>query len=400
MTFVPATLLSDPDRTHDSMLRLPVPTANGYHAPVTAPLVSPALMALMSARIDAHLRGFLTLRRADYLRQPVFAALYDDLTEFTCRQGKRLRPLLFLLAHQIFQRGDQPESLQPATHDGLLAVGVSLELLHAFILVHDDIIDRAETRRGLPTLHRLLESRLSTFSDRGRAGRNLALVLGDILFALSQKCLLEASLPAGANARLGALLLGCMAETGFGEVADIIHGTRDVAKISPAEIELMYHLKTTRYTVECPLAMAAILNGIDAAGVDTLGHVARPAGLAFQIQNDLQEFARFEVSDAEVPADILEGKKTLLMRAAFDLLNETDQGLLQLCFSTGAPTEGTVSKARELITKSGAVTVLTERMHGLFRESDQAIVESGFSLPVQEGLTGLIHLVRGVAAGC
>ncbi len=63
--------------------------------------------------------------------------------------------------------------------------------------------------------------------------------------------------------------------------------------------------------------------------------IAHPAGLAFQIQNDLQEFARFEVSDAEVPADILEGKKTLLMRTAFDLLNETDQGLLQLCFSGG-----------------------------------------------------------------
>ena len=155
------------------------------------------------------------------------------------------------------------------------------------------------------------------------------------------------------------MLLGCMVETGFGEVADIIHGTRDVAKVSPAEIEQMYCLKTTCYTIECPLAMAAVLNGVDAAGLAALGRVARPAGLAFQIQNDLQEFARFEVSDAEVPADILEGKKTLLMRAAFDLLGESDRGLLQLCFSTGVPTEGTVSKARELVTKSGAVAVLT-----------------------------------------
>ena len=195
------------------------------------------------------------------------------------------------------------------------------------------------------------------------------------------------------------MLLGCMVETGFGEVADIVHGTRDVAKVSPVEIEWMYLLKTTRYTVECPLAMAAVLNGVDPAGLAALTRVARPAGLAFQIQNDLQEFARFEVSDAEVPADILEGKKTLLMRAAFDLLNETDQGLLQLCFSAGVPTEGTVSKARELITKSGAVTALTDRMKALFQESDEAINGSGFSAAVQEGLAGLIHLVRGVASG-
>ena len=259
------------------------------------------------------------------------------------------------------------------------------------------IIDRAETRRGLPTLHRLIESRLSTFSDRGRAGRNIALVLGDILFAMAQKCLLDGHLPPGTHARLGSMLLGCMVETGFGEVADIVHGTRDVAKVSPAEIEQMYCLKTTCYTVECPLAMAAALNGVDAAGLDALGRVARPAGLAFQIQNDLQEFARFEVSDAEVPADILEGKKTLLMRAAFDLLGESDRGLLQLCFSAGAPTEGTVSKARELVTKSGAVSKLTNRMNELFCKADDEIRRAPFSSSVQDGLARLIGLVRIVA---
>ena len=126
-----------------------------------------------------------------------------------------------------------------------------------------------------------------------------------------------------------------MVETGFGEAADIIHGTRDVSKVSLPEIEQMYLLKTTRYTIECPLAMAAVLAGARAEELAVLGRIARPAGLAFQIQNDLQEFARFEVSDAEVPADILEGKKTLLMRTAFDRLNETDQGLLQICFSAG-----------------------------------------------------------------
>ena len=207
------------------------------------------------------------------------------------------------------------------------------------------------------------------------------------------------TLPPGTHARLGSMLLGCMVETGFGEVADIIHGTRDVAKVSPAEIEQMYCLKTTCYTVECPLAMAATLNGVDAAGLDALGRVARPAGLAFQIQNDLQEFARFEVSDAEVPADILEGKKTLLMRAAFDLLGESDRGLLQLCFSAGAPTEGTVSKARELVTKSGAVGMLTDRMNALFRKATTKSRRAPFSSSVRDGLARLIGLVRNAAAG-
>ena len=326
------------------------------------PLLSAANLTVMRAGIDRRLAEYLAAQRAEHLKHPAFKAVYDDLTEFVCRPGKRIRPLLFLLAHQVFGRGQSP-----VPPESLLSVGASLELLHAFILVHDDIIDRAETRRGRPTLHRLIEGRLSSFTDRDRAGRNLALVMGDVLFALAQRCLLETPLPGNTVARLGTLLLGCMVDTGFGEVADIVHSTRDVAKVSPEEIEQMYCLKTTCYTIESPLAMAAVLNGVDAAGLDALGRIARPAGLAFQIQNDLQEFARFEVSDVDVPADILEGKKTLLMRTAYDLLNENDQGFLQLCFSAGHQTEGTLSKARELITKSGAVGRLTARVEKLFR---------------------------------
>lgn len=356
------------------------------------PLLSTAGLATMRAGIDRRLAEYLEAQRAGHLKHPAFKALYDDLTEFVCRPGKRIRPLLFLLAHQVFGRGGMPVPEQ-----SLLSIGASLELLHAFILVHDDIIDRAETRRGRPTLHRLIEGRLSSFTDRHRAGRNLALVMGDILFALAQRCLLETPLPGNITARLGTLLLGCMVDTGFGEAADIVHSTRDVAKVSPDEIEQMYCLKTTCYTIESPLAMAAVLHGVDAAGLDALGRIARPAGLAFQIQNDLQEFARFEVSDVDVPADILEGKKTLLMRTAYDLLNENDRGFLQLCFSAGTQTEGTLSKARELITKSGAVGRLTARVEALFASADAETRRAPFAPEVRDGLLALVHLVKDVA---
>ena len=353
---------------------------------------SDARLAALRADVDRHLSTYLNAQRTEYLRASPFATLYDDLAEFVCRPGKRIRPLLFLLAEQVFGRGQGS-----VTEPSRLAIGSSLELLHAFILVHDDIIDRAETRRGRPTLHRIIESRLSSFSDRGRAGRNLALVMGDILFALAQRCLLEAEVPAGIATRLGTMMLECMIDTGFGEVADIVHSTRDVAKVNADEIEQMYRLKTTCYTIACPLKMAAVLHGVDAAGLDALGRIAGPAGLAFQIQNDLQEFARFEVSDAEVPADILEGKKTLLMRVAYDLLDENDRGFLQLCFSSATPTEGTISKARELISKSGAVGRLNARMDELFAEADAQTYGAPFAADIREGLHSLVLLVRDVA---
>ena len=227
--------------------------------------------------------------------------------------------------------------------------------------------------------------------------------MGDILFAQAQKCLLEARLPGSVQTQLGTLLLACMVETGFGEVADIIHSTRDISKVSVPEIEQMYLLKTTRYTIECPLAMAAVLAGAGAEELAALARIARPAGLAFQIQNDLQEFARFEVSDAEVPADILEGKKTLLMRTAFDRLNETDRSLLQMCLSAGTPSDGTVSMTRDLVVKSGAVGQLSDAMASLFAEADAQTRTAGtpfFCQQTQDGLMGLIRLVRGATARC
>jgi geranylgeranyl diphosphate synthase type I len=363
------------------------------------PLFAEAEVADLRARIDQRIAEQMAAERSEYLHQPLFATLYDDLTDFVCRPGKRLRALLFLLAQRVFATTARGGGTGVAEAD-LLGVAVSLEFLHGFILIHDDIIDRAETRRALPTLHRLIESRLPSFTDHQRAGRNLALVLGDILFALAQKSLWQTSLPADVRTRLSTHLLGCIVETGFGEVADILHGTRDVAKVSLADIEQMYLLKTTRYTVQCPLTMAAILAGASPAQIEALGRIATPAGLAFQIQNDLQEFARFEVSDAEVPADILEGKKTLLMRTAFDQLSQPDQSLLQLCFSAGAATEATVSKARELIAKSGAVAQLSERMAALLAQAEAEVRQTDFPPVTQAGLIGLIHLVREAAARC
>ena len=377
-------------------------------APPASPSSLPAAVALPSAGelrdlragLDTYLGRWLQDQRgvAGADAHPPFTTLYDDLREFACRPGKRLRPLLFLLAHRIFTA---PPQVPPTAHQTLLPVAASLELLHAFILIHDDIIDRSELRRALPTLHRVIEHRLTPFSDRRRAGRNLALVMGDILFALAQRCLLEApGIDPALRARLASLLLGCMVETGFGEVADIIHGTRDVSRVSLGEIEQMYQLKTTLYTVECPLTMAALLAGIgDADTLAALGRVARPAGLAFQIQNDLQEFARFEISDAEVPSDVLEGKKTLLARTAFNRLNETDRTMLQLCLDHGEPpSEAKVGKARDLVAKSGAIGQLADRMEALFAEADAAARVETFPEPMRAGLAGLMCMMRGATS--
>ena len=368
-----------------------------------AAAAQPAEINALVKQIDLALRARLACHQEDYLPPSILSPLYQDLVEFSCRPAKRLRPVLFLLAYRMFRQSALARGVRlPAVKEAdLLSVAASLEFLHGFILIHDDIIDRSETRRSLPTLHRVIEHRLPAFSDRARAGKNLALVMGDILFALAQRCLLEAGgIAPDVRLRLGSLLLGCMVETGFGEAADIFYGTRDVSKVSLAEIEQMYLLKTTRYTIECPLAMAAVLAGADSEELAVLASIARPAGLAFQIQNDLQEFARFEVSDSEVPSDFLEGKKTLLLRTAFSRLGRSDRGLLQMCLGGGEPSDGRISKARELVAGSGAIGVLSRRLAALFAEADQRTNSASgpfFDARTRAGLTGLIRMVNDMA---
>ncbi len=314
------------------------------------------------AEVDAILSRNLARALSKHFAAHSVSALSDDIISYCLRSGKRVRPMLYLDSRKAFAaHGGSPLTRKD------LAVAAGLELLHCFILVHDDIIDRSDKRRGQPSLHKLIENRLNPLCDRERAGQSVSLVVGDILFALAQKSILESGVPHAAE--VAASLLDFMVDTGVGEIADIIFGTQDLQKVGMDDIEWMYWLKTTRYTVECPLTLAAIVSGFDDTIRAELARIIAPAGLAFQIENDLKDYRDFEVSDTAVPEDILEGKKTAVVRKAFDLLGTTDRTFLQICLGGRLQTEATVGKIRELIFKSGALPAMRA-------ESDRLIAES------------------------
>lgn len=332
--------------------------------------------------IEAFMGAFLKQHRSGLSQQPVSKGLYDDLVEYTLRPAKRVRSVLFLSGCGLFD-----SKLDVRSHE-LLSIAAALEFLHGFILIHDDIIDRSDMRRGKPSLHRVIEKRISAFADRQRTGANLALVMGDILFALSQKCLLQSG--SAIALELTSKLMDYVWSTGFGEAADIVFGTRDVSKVSAKEIEAMYLNKTTLYTIECPLVLAAMRAGASEEQLRDISKIAAPAGLAFQIENDLQEFRRFEVCDADVPSDLMEGKKTVLVRTVYSLLDEKDKALLQLCLNGAGPSEAAFSMLRELVTKSGAMGKLQVYLEQLMEQTAERVRASSFGPKVQEGLLKLL----------
>jgi geranylgeranyl diphosphate synthase type I len=336
---------------------------------------------------EAFLARFFHESAERYAYGPLFEPLYLDMTEFVGRRGKRIRPLLLLGAYRVFG-GERTLS-----DNSLLKAALSLELLHAFILVHDDVIDRSERRRGLSTFHKLVEERMGKQDGAARVGENVAMVVGDMLFALALETLRAADFPAERRDAALAHFLRYITDTGAGEVSDILLGTRDIARVSEEEIARMYTLKTTRYTFEAPLVLGALLAGAGEDALSELSRLIEPVGLAFQIQNDLIEYQKFKGVNRLRQTDLLEGKKTLLLRAAYDQLGDLDRSFLQLCLSTRTSNDTSVSKIEQLIDKSGAVASQSARMNELFRLAETEVANSSLTPDQRAGFRELISQI-------
>jgi geranylgeranyl diphosphate synthase type I len=340
------------------------------------------------ALFENFLARFFEENAERYAYGDLFEPLYLDMTEFVTRRGKRIRPMLLLGSYRIFG------GVKPFADTSLLRAALSLELLHAFILIHDDVIDQSERRRRLPTFHKLVEERLGRIDGAARIGGNVAVVVGDILFAMAVDTLRSTDFaPSIRDAALGHFLR-YISDTGAGEVYDILLGTRDIARVEESDITRMYTLKTTRYTFEAPLVLGALLAGVDDDQLRELAELIEPIGLAFQIQNDLIEYHQFKGVDRLRQTDLLEGKKTLLLRAAYDHLVDVDRSFLQLCLSTRTSNDASVSKIEQLIDKSGAVGLLMQKMESLFQKAETALNNSSFNAAQREGFREAFALVR------
>ncbi len=348
----------------------------------------PTELERLPSLLEQEIQSFFYRQKERYEYGDLFEPIFFDMCEFVGRKGKRIRPLLFLLTYRALGGTKAVED------KSLVQAALSLELLHAFVLVHDDLIDRSEKRRGLPTFHKLVEQRQGRLSNAERTGQGVALVVGDLLFALSVEVLQQSSFAAEPRQKALGKLLSYVTDTGVGEIFDILLGSRDIGRVSREDIERTYLLKTTRYTFEAPCVMGAILAGASAEKAEDLARVMEPLGLAFQIQNDLLEFSHFDSKDALLPTDLLEGKKTLLIREAYDRLGEVDRSFLQMCLQASTRNESSISKVQDLLRKSGAIQAMQERCATLFQEANQHLAQSHLTLGEQESIAQAIGWIR------
>lgn len=327
--------------------------------------------------VDARLHRFLTDRHADYdAIDPVITDAVDCLAEFVTG-GKRLRPLFAWAGLRAALDGGGG-SVAPSTGpDQLLDAVSSLEFIQACALIHDDIIDHSDTRRGRPTTHRRFEAfhrDRSWSGDSADYGESQAILVGDLAFAWADDMLTDSGVDAAALARAREPWRRMRTEVIAGQMLDIAlenNGSED-----PGQPLKVNTYKTAAYTVERPLHLGAALGAADDRTIELLRTVGRDIGIAFQLEDDyLGVFGDPTVTGKAAGDDLRCGKRTwLVMRALASADRSDPAAAARLRDGIGAVDSDTeVDELRQIIVDSGAAQQNSARVRELTNDALTAL---------------------------
>ena len=321
------------------------------------------MIKLLKKDIDREIRSFLVDVKKDLKLHAISPLLFEGVKDFVERPGKRIRPILFILAYLGYTRRNG------IPRKKLLRSSLSLELLHDFLLIHDDVIDKSDMRRGKPSLHRLFNSKMKV-SPNDDAGSDLSIVAGDVIFALAVESFLSLDEDNKRKEKALREFLRITAFTGAGEFIDITAGMKSIDKVSRKEIFDIYTLKTAKYTFEGPMRIGASLAGVNDAELKKLSSLGTALGRAFQILDDLLDvFSTTSETGKPVLSDLVESKKTLLVWETFRRLGANDRKSFKQLFGKKSKTKKDLQRIKQLIIESGAHSYCVRKIHALLKEA-------------------------------
>ncbi|GAB2483736.1 polyprenyl synthetase family protein [Luteococcus sediminum] len=334
-------------------------------------------LTLVESRIDEVLTGLDALwrevagRRADVLGD-------DDLSRLVLaanRGGKRVRPEM---AHWGWVASGAPG----AAHRQVVELGAAVELLHLFALLHDDVMDRSELRRGHPTCHvvaREAHRRSAATGDPELFGDAVAVLAGDLVHAEADH--LVAALPAPVREAWRVM----MVELVLGQRRDLTGAALRRRDLDHA-LEVA-RLKTGAYTVAGPLRMGALLGGAEQPLLDVLDRWARHAGAAFGLRDDvLGLWGDPRHTGKSVEDDLTAGKATVLLALAEQRLDERGRGLLART-GTGTLTEDELARLREQMTRAGIREMAEDLIGEQVTRAGDVLAASTLPARAVDGLT-------------
>jgi geranylgeranyl diphosphate synthase type I len=291
---------------------------------------SPSLEDLRGV-LDLELARFLGAKR-DQLEEA--APLIDEIARLIEAGGKRLRPSFCYWGFRAANGAHSEQIVKAAT---------SLELLHTFAIVHDDIMDVSDERRGMPT----------TFAKHGV---NTALLVGDLALVLADAAFMESGFEAARCVAAFEHYSRMRQEVIAGQFLDVDAASRELVTVE--EARRIAVLKSGRYSIEEPLCIGAALAGASSHVLDALAAFGDPLGEAFQLRDDLLgTFGERANVGKPVDSDIREGKRHVLYAETVRAIEGPDRDFFLGRWGAGDALDGQeVDRLRSLIESSGART--------------------------------------------
>jgi geranylgeranyl diphosphate synthase type I len=332
--------------------------------------------------VEDRLRSLLSAEQARWAAvDPDLEAPISCLADLVLAGGKRLRPAFCHWAY-VGAGGDPADQIA-------VDAGAGFELLHAFALVHDDVMDGSDRRRGTDTAHRVFATLHEAAGWRGEArrfGEGVAILVGDLAFVYAD--LLMADAPRQARDIYDELRV----ELNIGQYLDVLGTARGGVGLATARRIASY--KSGRYTVERPLHVGAALAGRLADLEGPLSAYGDPLGEAFQLRDDvLGAFGDAVLTGKPVGDDLREGKPTPILAVALERATGAGASLLQ---RVGDPalTDADVSVLQQVIIDSGALAEAEARIEAL---TDRAVAAAWAAPLVPEAQVALCELAAYIA---
>jgi geranylgeranyl diphosphate synthase type I len=355
----------------------------------------------LAGAVTDQLREYLRDRRRDAAYMGAdYDGLIAALEEFVLRGGKRLRPAFAYWGWRAVAPDDR--AADPDADRDALRLFAALELLHACALVHDDVIDDSDTRRGMPTVHVHFADLHRRSGWRGtptQFGVSAAILLGDLSLVWADDIVATADLPPDAHRRVQRVWADIRTEVLCGQYLDIVAESSGAESIASAMTVNTY--KTASYTVSRPLQFGAAA-AADRPDVQAVFHdVGTDLGVAFQLRDDvLGVFGDPAVTGKPSGDDLRSGKRTVLLAEAIERADQTDPLAAKL-LRTSIGTDLRVAQVRELcaaIESVGALAAVEERIGTLTRRALDTLDAAPINAQAKVGLAVLARLAANRSA--
>ena len=342
---------------------------------MTDPLDRSALRARVQATVDAEITG----------QREVLAAVGPDLgilVDAVARLltgGKRLRAAFLYWGYRA---AGQPDSA------ALVRLATAMEFFQAAALLHDDVMDRSDTRRGMPSAHRAIaghHAEAGWLGNSDRFGEAAAILAGDLCLQWTDEIYSTSGLPAEHLARARQTFDTMRTQLMGGQYLDVLESARGwdgldtPARITSARNVIRY--KSAKYTIEHPLLIGAAAGGVPAMALGPLSRYGLALGEAFQLRDDLLGvFGDPAQTGKPAGDDLREGKRTVLIALALGVADDDQSALVDKLLGQPDLDAHGVEELRTMLRHTGAVDGVEEKIAARVGEATTALDEVAASL--------------------